>query len=96
MFKQPEILYEESPEGVSKGIPFIKIEENEKIPSALFIASAHDSEDKNEEGENIIDFVMHMYINSESLKSILNLEEYNKVRAGLGFKPLEKQEENNV
>ena len=91
-FSQPEILYEESHEGVSNGIPFMKIEENQNIPSALFIGSAHDSDEKNEEGETIVDLVMHMYLNASSIKEILSLEEYNKLREGLGFKPIEDSE----
>lgn len=91
-FNQPEILYEESPEGVSNGIPFMKINEDQSIPSALFIGSAHDSEEKNEEGETIVDLVMHMYLNASSIKEILSLEEYNKLREGLGFKPVEDSE----
>jgi hypothetical protein len=91
-FKQPEILYEESHEGVSNGIPFMKIEENQAIPTALFIGSAHDSDETNEEGETIVDLVMHMYLNASSIKEILSLEEYNKLREGLGFKPVEDSE----
>ena len=91
-FKQPEILYEESADGVSKGIPFMQIENSEGVPSVLFIGSAHDSEEKNEEGETIVDLVMHMYLNASSIKEILSLEEYNKLREGLGFKPVEDSE----
>ena len=58
-FNQPEILYEESHEGVSNGVPFMKIEPEQKVPSALFIGSAHDSDEKNEEGETIVDLVSH-------------------------------------
>lgn len=91
-FNQPEILYEESHEGVSNGIPFMKIEENQNIPSALFIGSVHDSKEKNEDGETIVDLVMHMYLNASSIKEILSLEEYNKLREGLGFKPVKDSE----
>jgi hypothetical protein len=86
-FKQPEILYEESADGVSKGIPFMKIENSEGVPSVLFIGSAHDSEEKNEEGETIVDLIMHMYIDASTISSILSEEEYEKLRLGLGFKP---------
>ena len=91
-FNQPEILYEESHEGVSNGIPFMKIESEQSTPSALFIGSAHDSDEKNEEGETIVDLVMHMYLNVSAIKEILSLEEYNKLRAGLGFQPVEDSE----
>lgn len=91
-FNQPEILYEESHEGVSNGIPFMKIESEQSAPSALFIGSAHDSDEKNEEGETIVDLVMHMYINASAIKEILSLEEYNKLRVGLGFQPVEDSE----
>ena len=91
-FNQPEILYEETHEGVSNGIPFMKIEENQNIPSVLFIGSAHDSDEKNEEGETIVDLIMHRYLNASAIKEILSLEEYNKLREGLGFKPIEDSE----
>jgi hypothetical protein len=88
-FKQPEILYEETQDGVSKGIPFMQIKKEDGVPSALFIGSAHDSEEKNEDGETIVDLIMHMYINASSISSILSPAEYEKLRVGLGFKPTE-------
>lgn len=91
-FKQPEILYEETQDGVSNGIPFMQIDKADGVPSALFIGSAHDSEEKNEDGETIVDLVMHMYINASSISSILSPEEYEKLRVGLGFKPTEELE----
>lgn len=91
-FNQPEILYEESHEGISNGIPFMKIEDTQRVPTALFIGSAHESEEKNEEGETIVDLVMHMYLNSSTIKEILSLEEYNKLKEGLGFKPVKDSE----
>jgi hypothetical protein len=91
-FKQPEILYEETQDGVSNGIPFMQIDKDSGVPSALFIGTTHDSEEKNEEGETIVDLVMHMYINASSISSILSPEEYEKLRIGLGFKPIKDQE----
>ena len=34
------------------------------------------------------EIVMQMYINSETLKSKLNEEDYDKVRVAIGLKPL--------
>lgn len=91
-FNQPEIFYEEDIEGISNGIPFMKIEKDQNIPTALFIGTTHDSDEKNEEGETIVDLIMHMYVNAASIKNILSLEEYNKLKEGLGFKPVEDSE----
>lgn len=84
-FKQPEIMYQEDAEGITNGIPFVNVENLESIPKILFIGSAIDSEDKNEEGETIVDFIMNSYYSSLAIKEILSEEEYKKLRLGLGL-----------
>ena len=90
-FNQPEIFYEESHEGLTNGMPFMRIEKDNNIPGAIFIGAALNFENKNKEVESeeeMCEIVMQMYINSETLKSKLSEEDYNKVRVAIGLKPL--------
>lgn len=90
-FRQPEIFYEESHEGFTNGMPFMRIEKDSSIPGAMFIAAATNFENKNQElddEEQMCEIVMQMYVNSEILKTTLSEEEYDKVRAVLGLAPL--------
>lgn len=90
-FTQPEIFYEESHEGFTNGMPFMRIEKEQNIPGALFIAAASNFENKNTEQENeedICEITMQMYVNSEILKNVLTEEDYDDVRKALGLKPI--------
>ena len=92
-FKQPEFFYEETHEGLTNGMPFMRIENEETIPGAIFIAAVSNFENKNKEQENedeVCEITMQMYVNSEVLKSALSEEEYNKVRKYLGLAPLKE------
>lgn len=84
-FKQPEIFYQEDAEGITNGIPFVNVKSVDTIPQILFIGSAIESNDKNEEGEAIVDFIMNSYYNSSAIKSVLSEEEFKKLRTGLGL-----------
>ena len=84
-FKQPEILYQESLEGISGGMPFMNIENIQEVPKVLFIGSAINSNDVNEDGEQIVDFIVNSYYNSNDIKNILSVTEYDKLRKGLGL-----------
>lgn len=84
-FKQPEIFYQQDPEGITNGIPFVNAENFDSIPRVLFIGAAIDSDEKNEDNETIVDFVMNAYYNSGAIKSILTEEEFTKLRIGLGL-----------
>mgnify|MGYP001202911049 CR=1 FL=1 len=92
-FTQPEIFYEESQEGFTNGMPFMRVEKDQSIPGALFIAAASNFENKNteqESEEDICEITMQMYVNSEVLKSTLAEEDYDAVREVLGLKPLKE------
>jgi hypothetical protein len=39
---------------------------------------------------------MQMYVNSETLKSVLSAEEYDRVRVALGLKPLQEALDSSV
>lgn len=89
-FIQPEIFYEESAEGFTNGMPFIRIEDEQSVPSALFMGAAKNIENKNSEvdEEDICEITMQMYINSEILKAVLSKEDYDAVRISIGLDPL--------
>ena len=80
-FSQPEILYQEHTEGVSNGIPFVKVNSASDIPKVLFIASAIDSDEKNEEGETIVDFIVTSYYESSFLRKVLSDEQMTELRS---------------
>jgi len=89
-FTQPEIFYEESHEGLTNGMPFMKIESNQAIPNALFMGAAKNIENKNKEvdEEEMCEITMQMYVNSEVLKNVLDKDLYDKVRVSIGLDPL--------
>jgi hypothetical protein len=89
-FIQPEIFYEESAEGFTNGMPFIRIEDEQSVPSALFMGAAKNIENKNSEvdDEDMCEITMQMYINSEILKAVLSKEDYDAVRTSIGLDPL--------
>ena len=90
-FIQPEIFYEESAEGFTNGMPFMRIESEETVPSALFMGAAKNIENKNTEvdEEEMCEITMQMYVNSEVLKNVLDKETYDKVRISIGLDPLD-------
>ena len=97
-FKQPEFFYEETHEGLTNGMPFMRIENDETIPGALFVAAVSNFENKNKEQENeeeVCEITMQMYVNSEILKVVLSEEDYDNVRKALGLKPLKEAIEKN-
>ena len=89
-FNQPEIFYEESHEGFTNGMPFMRVEKSQTIPNALFIGAAKNIENKNKEveEEDICEITMQMYVNSELLKKVLSEEAYDEVRISMGLLPL--------
>ena len=96
-FTQPEIFYEENDQGFTNGLPFMRVDNTDHIPGALFIATASNFENKNNEQENeedVCEITMQMYVNSEILKTVLSEEDYDDVRKALGLKPLKEVIEN--
>ena len=78
----PEIFYEETQDGLTRGLPFVNIPKDKAMPSALFICEVRDAED------DMKDLAIHMFANMTVLKSQLSKEEYNKVRIALGLEDL--------
>jgi hypothetical protein len=85
----PEIFYEESKDGITRGLPFVNVPKDKDMPSALFLCEIRDIE---EEPENEVEkeMTINMYINSRHLKQGLTKEEYNKVRHIIGLESLEE------
>lgn len=87
-FSQPSIYYEESPEGLTNGFPFMNIEKGKNAPAVLFIASVYDSEELVEgtSDETVKDVFIQSYYSSTLLKDRLDEDTFNKVRESLGLK----------
>jgi len=88
----PEIMYEESDDGVSGNIPFIMVPNGELMPNMLFIFESRETGEMepNEVGDPvpIMEMDLHQYADMAVLKSGLDEDTYNKVRKCLGLQPL--------
>tara|TARA_Y100000593_G_C4313750_1_gene339742 strand:- start:2809 stop:3165 length:357 start_codon:yes stop_codon:yes gene_type:complete len=93
----PEIVYEESEDGLSSHIPFIMVPHGESMPKMIFIFESRETGEfePNLEGNPvpIIEMDLHQYADMLFLKSGLDEETYNKVRACLGLEPLREASE---
>lgn len=89
----PEIMYEDSDDGLSSHIPFIMVPKGEVMPKMLFVFESRETGEyePNEEGNPVPIFEMdlHQYADMLQLKEGLDTETYNKVRACLGLEPLQ-------
>ena len=90
----PEIMYEDSDDGMTSHIPFIMVPNGEEMPKMLFMFESRDTGElePNEEGEPVPIFEMdlHQYANMNILKARLDLATYDKVRHVLGLEPLKQ------
>ena len=88
----PEIMYEESEEGLTSNIPFIQVPAGEIMPGMLFIFESRDTGEfePGPDGEElpVTDLELHQFCNMSTLKSKLSTDEYDRVRAVLGLEPL--------
>ena len=78
----PEIFYEETNDGLTRGLPFVNIPKDKAMPSALFICEVRDAED------DMKDLAIHMFANMSVLKQELDSDCYDKVRLALGLEDL--------
>jgi hypothetical protein len=88
----PEIMYEESEDGISSKIPFVMVPKEEEMPKVLFIFESRYT-DEFEPGLTgdpvpILEMDLHQYTDMKVLKKGLSEEVFNQVRACLGLKPL--------
>ena len=88
----PEILYEETDEGLTSHIPFIQVPDEEDMPSMLFIFESRETGEfePGPTGEPlpIVDLDLHQYADMNVLKEQLSKGIYDAVRIALGLEPL--------
>jgi len=88
----PEIMYEESEDGVSSKIPFVLVPEDQKMPEVVVIFESRESGEY-EPGLDgnpvpILEMDLHQYADMKILKEGLTADLYDQVRVCLGLKPL--------
>ena len=90
----PEIMYEESEDGVSSKIPFVLVPEDQKMPELLFVFESRESGEFEPglDGEPvpILEMDLHQYADMLILKQKLSQETYDEVRIALGLQPMEE------
>ena len=88
----PEIMYEESEDGMTSKIPFIQVPQEEEMPKLLFVFESRDTGEvePGPEGEDlpVHDLDLHQYASMNILKEKLNWIEYDNVRFALGLEPM--------
>jgi hypothetical protein len=93
----PEVMYEESENGMTSHIPFIMVPNEEEMPKMIFIFESRETGEfePNEEGDPvpILEMDLHQYADMQILKDGLSEDLYNKVRACLGLQPLREAAE---
>ena len=88
----PEIVYEETIDGVTSHIPFINVPKGEKMPAIVFLFESQETGEFEPDAEGnespIVEITLHQYADMQILKQGLSDNEYDKVRAVLGLEPL--------
>ena len=89
----PEIMYEESEDGISSKIPFVLVPEDQQMPEILFVFESRESGEF-EPGLDgnpvpILEMDLHQYADMKFLKEGLTPDLYDKVRVCLGLDPLQ-------
>lgn len=96
-YEVPELLYEEPRPGERPSpFPFILIKKNKSMPPVLFIEEHKETgeTEPDEKGnpQEILDVLMHKYVDMEVLKEKLPPNLNDIVRTALGMQPLKKAE----
>ena len=88
----PEIMYEETEEGLTSKIPFIQVPTGEEMPHLLFVFESRDTgeTEPGPSGEDlpVTELDLHQYASMSILKERLNWVEYDNVRFALGLEPM--------
>lgn len=89
-----EILYEESQNGVTSHIPFIAVPKDCDMPRLLFIFESRET-DQMEPGLNgddvpVVEMDLHQYADMNFLKTKIDPDTYDRIRACLGLKPVKE------
>lgn len=90
----PEIMYEESEEGMTSHIPFIPVPSTEEMPALLFVFESRETGEfepgVNGEELPVTEMDLHQYADMSILKKNLDASTYDKVRNALGLEPLDQ------
>jgi len=88
----PEIVYEETADGVTSHIPFINVPAGEKMPAVVFLFESQETGEFEPDSEGnespIVEITLHQYADMQILKEGLNGNEYDRVREILGLESL--------
>ena len=88
----PEIVYEDSEEGLTSHIPFIQVPKEETMPDLLFVFESRETGEyePGQDGEElpVTSLDLHQYASMSVLKARLSWVEYDNVRFALGLEPL--------
>jgi len=88
----PEIMYEESEDGISSNIPFVMVPEGETMPHLLYIFESSETGEfePGSDGEElpVIEWDLHQYADMLLLKKNLSQMDYDKVRIALGLEEI--------
>jgi hypothetical protein len=80
----PEILYEDSPDGLTGQFPFIPVPSNEIMPNMIFIFESRESGEfePGSDGSEmaIVDLDLHQYINIKFIQKILGDDAISSIR----------------
>lgn len=97
-YELPEICYDEPQPGhPANPFPFILVKKGAKVPVVLFVEIRQDTGEM-EPGpsgrpQEIVDCIMHKYVDMESLKEKLPPHLNDIVRVALGMKPLKEAQD---
>lgn len=90
----PEIMYEESEDGLSSKIPFVMVPKDKTMPSLLYVFESRETGEFEPglSGEMLpmIEMDLHQYADMKVLKDKLTFKTYDEVRHALGLFPLEE------
>jgi hypothetical protein len=94
-YELPEICYDEPQPGHAPNpFPFILVKKGGKVPVVLFIEVRQDTGEiepgPDGRPQEIVDCIMHKYVDLESLKDRLPPHLNDIVRVALGMKPLKE------
>ena len=88
----PEIMYEETDDGVSSKIPFVMVPQDKEMPSLLYVFESRETGEHEPglDGEPvpILEMDLHQYADMAVLKQNLHPIEYDNVRFALGLESL--------
>jgi hypothetical protein len=88
----PEIMYEESSDGISSSLPFIMVPKDLSMPKLLYVfesrATGELEPGSNGEDVPVVQWDLHQYADMGILKERLSMIEYDNVRFVLELEPL--------